>query len=238
MLVTFIAQFAQVICLAFLALTLPLSPIGIALLAGNVRYLQNYRSTIKRHARMIIQMAKANVIARGVVRKLSPKLILQAVANQRIVGDCTHCGQCCIHKSCVYLEFDGANHSRCGIYNNWFWKKTNCGDYPISAHEIAVYDCPSYRSVAVAETEASVNVITLHRHANRKAAPIGEDEIHAVIPIKRTPTPTPIPIPIPIPIPLPGHSIKHDVAHSAERDAEQDKNTKEKEEAQNNRRTK
>jgi hypothetical protein len=173
MFISFVAQLLQGIAVTFLAVTLPLSPFVCAVLAGDARYLWRYFETLRRCAGMIRQMVRADVIARRILIELSPKVTLP---DQHVVGECTHCGKCCIHKSCVYLEFDAENKSRCAIYNNWFWKKTSCGEYPVNANEIEVYDCPSFRAVPI-------KVIALRR--NGKGVTVVADGSHTVIPMKR-----------------------------------------------------
>ncbi len=164
MFATLISQATQAFCIAFLIITLPLSPVGIALLAGPLRgrrYLRHYTDTIRRTARMTQQMLKADVVARRMQLKLSR---YKSATAEKVVGECTHCGNCCINKSCVYLEFDHNLRSRCAVYNNWFWKMTRCADYPINALEIALYSCPSYGIAPTAAmiTEQPVKIITMH----------------------------------------------------------------------------
>jgi hypothetical protein len=174
----FVAHTIQGISITFLALTLPLSPFVCALLAADMRYLTRYFNTLGRCARMTRQMAKANVIARRISRELARA---PASREEHVVGECTHCGKCCIHQSCVYLEMSAEGKSSCAIYNNWFWRKTSCGTYPISGPEIEVYDCPSFRAVPI-------KVVALPRHP--KSAPaVGDaaDTPHVVIPMKRPP---------------------------------------------------
>ena len=182
MFATLISQATQAFCIAFLIITLPLSPIGIALLAGpsrGRRYLRHYVDTVRRTARMTQQMLKADVVARRMLIKLSR---YKSASLERVVGECTHCGNCCINKSCVYLEFDHNLHSRCAVYNNWFWKMTRCADYPINALEIALYSCPSYSTAASAGiiTEQPVKIITMHAMARARlecAKPVQQKEV-------------------------------------------------------------
>ncbi len=160
MLIALFAQVIQGIVVAAMALGLPLAPFVCALLAGDVRYLRRYVETMRRCARMTREMARADVLARRIVLELSPR---EASVAQQVTGECTHCGRCCIHQSCVYLEHDPAGNSRCAIYNNWFWRQTSCGSYPISAQEIAVYDCPSFSAVPMAAVHTSHVVIPIKR---------------------------------------------------------------------------
>jgi hypothetical protein len=143
----------EIVVLCVMAMGLPLAPLVCALIAADYRYLLRYASTVAQCARMLREMLRVQVISRMVMRRIA--LRSQAATSpkdshaERIVGDCTHCGKCCINKSCVYLQVSDNGESRCGIYNNWFWKRLTCGDYPISGEEIDVYSCPSFRAIPV-----------------------------------------------------------------------------------------
>jgi hypothetical protein len=166
MLIAAVAQIIQGVIIAALALTLPLAPFACAILAGDLGYLRRYFTTIARCARMTREMARADVLARRIEIELSPRA---AAPADVVTGACTHCGKCCIHQSCVYLERDEAGQSRCAIYNNWFWRKTSCGSYPISAQEIAVYDCPSFTAAPAPVSPQSRVVIPIKRIAVAQA---------------------------------------------------------------------
>jgi hypothetical protein len=135
----------ELIILGVLFVLLPLSPVGCFLLSGDRRHLAQYWLTIRKAAAMLMAMMEARVIQRNVL----PALNLEAAEPEQVIGECTHCGRCCIDKKCVFVKFDGQGHSRCGIYGNWFWRRTNCGRYPISASEIAIYQCPSFVSIPI-----------------------------------------------------------------------------------------
>lgn len=135
----------ELIILGVLFALLPLSPVGCFILSGDRRFLVNYVTTIRQAAGMLVAMMGARVIQRNVL----PTLGLDAAEPEQVIGECTHCGRCCIDKKCVFVKFDGQGHSRCGIYGNWFWRRTNCGRYPISASEIAIYQCPSFVSIPI-----------------------------------------------------------------------------------------
>ena len=147
----------EIMVLGVMALGLPLAPLISALIAGDHRYLLRYASTLTQCAQMLREMLRVHVISRLLMRRLSSLTTLPRDATappkdnhaERIVGDCTHCGKCCINKSCVYLQVSDTGESRCGIYKNWFWKRLTCGDYPISGEEISVYACPSFRAITV-----------------------------------------------------------------------------------------
>ena len=140
----------EIVVLGVMALGLPLAPLISALIARDHRYLLRYASTLTQCAQMLREMLRVHVISRMLMRRWSLLSTPQEDRGAtRIVGDCTHCGKCCINKSCVYLQVSDNGESRCGIYKNWFWKRLTCGDYPISGEEISVYACPSFRAVSV-----------------------------------------------------------------------------------------
>jgi hypothetical protein len=135
----------ELIILGTLFALLPLSPIGCFILSGDYRFLVRWAATVKQAARMLVAMMSARVIQRNVL----PVLGLGEAEPEQVIGECTHCGRCCIDKKCVFVKFDGNGHSRCGIYGNWFWRRTNCGRYPISSREIAIYQCPSFVAIPI-----------------------------------------------------------------------------------------
>jgi hypothetical protein len=138
-----LSRFVEALTLTALAVLLPLAPLTCALLSGRLHYLKQYRVTVRRSARYVRALGQARVVSRNVRRKL-------ALQNaETIEGSCTHCGRCCVNRSCVFLDWREDGTSHCAIYNNWFWKLTSCGNYPVDAQSIATYDCPSFKSVPV-----------------------------------------------------------------------------------------
>ncbi|MFN7753690.1 MAG: hypothetical protein ACK5TE_15625 [Pseudomonadota bacterium] len=130
--------------LAVLWLTLPLSPVALAIIAGDSRYLREWFSTTRQMALSLRSMARASVIARRVGSY--GKRTARENAAWQISGECSHCGNCCLDRSCVFLSYDGNGHSRCGIYGNWFFRRLTCGGYPITRDDIRIYDCPSFHA--------------------------------------------------------------------------------------------
>lgn len=148
------SRMIEIMVLGVMWLLIPLAPLVCGLIAWDKRYTLRYVSTLMQCARMLREMMRAQVISRVLVRRVSERMsvFLAAVNTQhdeKIEGECTHCGKCCINKSCVYLQVDESGESRCGIYNNWFWKQLTCGDYPISGEEIGIYECPSFQAIPV-----------------------------------------------------------------------------------------
>jgi len=68
---------------------------------------------------------------------------------QEIRGHCVQCGNCCMERRCVFLEYVGNDKYQCGIYSSPFRKLSNCGSFPLSQWDIDRYDCPSYTVSAV-----------------------------------------------------------------------------------------
>ncbi len=147
LLIRYIARTAQWLLIMVLLLGLPLSPLVIWLISGKRQYLADYRSTVARCARMVPALWRAQVIERNLQRLLTPQAALPA---QAIAGNCTHCGRCCVDRTCVFLGWTGDGQSRCSIHNKWFWKMTSCGIYPVDAHSIDTYACPSFKAIPIA----------------------------------------------------------------------------------------
>jgi hypothetical protein len=139
------SQLVEALALAAMTVLLPLSPLPCALLSGRLHYLLHYRATVVRSARYVRALGQARVVSRNLQRKLAPP-DPGAVA---IEGSCTHCGRCCVNRSCVFLSWRDDGCSHCSIYNNWFWKLTSCGSYPVDAQSIATYGCPSFKAVPI-----------------------------------------------------------------------------------------
>lgn len=140
-----ITRMIELAMLGALFVLLPLSPLGCFILSGDRRYLKNYLATVRQCTAMLAAMMRNRVIQRNVL----PALGLDTAEPDYIIGECTHCGRCCIDKKCAFVKFDSRGHSQCGIYGNWFWRRTNCGRYPISAREIAIYQCPSFAAIPI-----------------------------------------------------------------------------------------
>lgn len=131
---------------------LPLAPFACAVIAGRWHYLRRYGQTVKQSARTIRALHQASVIARNIEMAIERSFEIAfapTVAANSIEGSCTHCGRCCLNSACVFLTWTGDGFSTCSIHNNWFWKLTSCGSYPVNARSIAVYNCPSFRVIPI-----------------------------------------------------------------------------------------
>jgi len=57
-----------------------------------------------------------------------------------------HFGECfgATNKRCAFLEPVAEDKFQCGIYGSFMRRMSNCGSFPLHAHDIARYQCPSY----------------------------------------------------------------------------------------------
>lgn len=139
------SQLVEALALTTMALLLPMAPLTCALLSGRARYLQHYRGTLTRSTQCLLALWRARVISRNLQRKLARR----KDTTESIEGSCTHCGRCCVNRSCVFLGWRDDGRSQCSIYDNWFWKLTSCGSYPLDAPSIETYGCPSFKAVSI-----------------------------------------------------------------------------------------
>ena len=47
-------------------------------------------------------------------------------------------------KRCAFLESIDDGKYQCGIYGTYLRRFSNCGSFPLHAHDIERYQCPSY----------------------------------------------------------------------------------------------
>ena len=183
--VKFLSHLVQGAVLMLMVLLWPGAPLACAVLSGRTRFLRRYASSLQKSAHSIRALWRADVIARNLERVLVQRVhwpldrmfremfawstssfLFQPAASvnrsqtaraaHEVQGDCSHCGQCCLDKSCVFLEWTDEGLSRCSIHNNWFWKLTSCGSYPIDAQSIVTYNCPSFKAIPIRVEHASV----------------------------------------------------------------------------------
>jgi len=134
-------------------LLLPLWPILAAAALRECGYLRRYRITLARMIGHIRAVWHTRAISRMVARRLTP---VERTVPERIVGNCTHCGRCCLDQACVFLAFDERGQSRCQIYGKKLWKVmfANCSRYPLDGPEIVLYRCPGFNAVRDPEASA------------------------------------------------------------------------------------
>lgn len=119
---------------------LPLWPFVLALILREARILRRYPRALRDAARHICGLLRGRSIARYLLGLLRPG----GRPREQIAGECTHCGNCCLYRSCVFLSFDALGQSRCRIYGGRLWRLLACGEYPIDGEEIALFACPSF----------------------------------------------------------------------------------------------
>jgi len=144
--------------LSMMWISLPVAPVFLSIVAGDRSYVRNYRQTIRRLARQRQAMAKAEVIAR---RFGDEKRAAEQSMSWKIEGECTHCGECCLYQTCVFLDRDDQGRSKCRIYGSWLFRQLSCGSYPLMKDDIDLYACPSFR----AEPVRQVSQVRIGRHS-------------------------------------------------------------------------
>ncbi len=123
----------------FMGLLLPFSPFVASAIALDTSYIRRCVKTTAKAAGHLHGQVKSRAFSRYLLHgSVAPSI------PEKIVGQCTHCGNCCLHRSCIYLDWSAIGESRCSIYNQPFWKKLACGRYPENRHDIALYACPSF----------------------------------------------------------------------------------------------
>jgi hypothetical protein len=146
---------------------LPLAPFLAAAVARDASYILRYRTTLPQCARHIHGALRGRSVSRYIVQRLAP----HRDEPQQVNGACTHCGNCCLYGGCVYLAFDAGGRSLCRIYGGRVWKILSCGEYPTSAREIELYDCPSFTATPSAAAKPRVVPIIMARKP-RPAEPV------------------------------------------------------------------
>ena len=123
---------------------LPMLPLLAAAIARDWDYLRRYPASVVQLARHIRATWRGRVLTRILLNKVEPAALRRP---QRIVGSCTHCGNCCLYRSCIFLRFDADGRSSCRIYGGRLWQGLTCGKYPVDAEEIELYACPSFTAL-------------------------------------------------------------------------------------------
>jgi hypothetical protein len=122
----------------------PILPLLAAVITRDWQYVRRYPASLVQVTRHIRATWRGRALSRMLVRKLGPAALRQP---KRIVGSCTHCGNCCLYRSCVFLRIDERGSSSCRIYGGRLWKRLTCGEYPVDAYEIELYSCPSFTAL-------------------------------------------------------------------------------------------
>jgi TPP-dependent indolepyruvate ferredoxin oxidoreductase alpha subunit len=99
--------------------------------------------------RHVAEMRRSGATSRYIRWRASGRQSSRLEPDERIEGACTHCGQCCTNKACVFVQFDALGRSSCRIYDTAFWRWLSCGSYPVSREDIEVYRCPSFKVIRI-----------------------------------------------------------------------------------------
>ena len=152
--VAWVARGVELSVIALGWLVLPIWPLVAAVIARDAAYLKDYPRTLVGVVRHIGATWRAHAIERLLIRRLGATTPAE---SGRIAGECTHCGNCCLYRSCIFLSLDAQGQSSCNIYGGRVWDALACGDYPLDREDIALYRCPSFEVVPVsAGTDAKV----------------------------------------------------------------------------------
>jgi hypothetical protein len=128
--------------LVLLTWMLPVAPLCASLLFGRRKYVLDYVGFIRRMRVHIAALREGPALHyfEDVMGRVS-------AVPAEIAGECVQCGNCCMNKRCVFLEPIAEGRYQCGIYHSPFRRWSNCGSFPLNAHDIARYACPSYHVV-------------------------------------------------------------------------------------------
>jgi hypothetical protein len=124
---------------AVMALLLPIAPFAAAAIARDWRYVRGYRATLSRAVGHLGAQIRTEAITRYVGHARGRVALPEGIA-----GSCTHCGNCCLERRCIFLDWNADGQSRCRIYGSGFWKRLACGRYPRHGLDIALYRCPGF----------------------------------------------------------------------------------------------
>ncbi len=138
--------FRGIECIAYSIMLIgaPLAPFAAAAIAGDWSFVTKYPSSLAQFVRHTFALNRARMISRYLTHLLTPR-----DTEDRIEGECTHCGRCCAFESCIFLRWQPDGRSACRIYGSRVFKLLSCGKFPISRVDIVTYQCPSFRSTAL-----------------------------------------------------------------------------------------
>jgi hypothetical protein len=139
----------ELLVLGAMFVGLPLAPLLMAALSGRLADATEYRRSCRLAFRHLTEMRRSGAVSRYVRWRARGGRASRLEPDERIEGSCTHCGQCCTNKSCVFVRFDALGRSSCRIYDTAFWRWLSCGNYPVSREDIEVYRCPSFRVIRI-----------------------------------------------------------------------------------------
>jgi hypothetical protein len=144
------ARLAGLVALMFnglCVLLLPVMPVVLTLLLRDLRFVRKYRVYLRKF------VVHFQALREGPVQHYLADVFLRVKqVPAHIEGECIQCGNCCLDKRCAFLEPMGEDKWGCGIYGTYLRRYSNCGSFPLHAHDIARYQCPSYFVVSAPKT--------------------------------------------------------------------------------------
>ena len=144
-----LARAAEYLAVATGFILLPFVPFAASAVARDWSYGRRYAATLARSPGHFRAILRDRAISRFLMQRLADA---RPAPKERIVGACTHCGNCCLSRSCLFLDFDEAGRSSCRIYGTSFWNRLSCSLYPANRRDIELYRCPSFSTVPEPET--------------------------------------------------------------------------------------
>ena len=136
------AQALALACIGLMFLFLPLLPLLASVAYGRRKYAVEYWQTLKKMRIHVQALSEGPVL-----HYFQDVAGRQSNVPAEIQGACTQCGNCCLDRRCVFLEKTPDDRYLCGIYEAPLRRYSNCGSFPLSAHDIERYDCPGYTVV-------------------------------------------------------------------------------------------
>jgi len=139
---TDLSHFLSKVLILLLRCLLPILPLMAWIVFCKKKYLTEYRSVLSK------MRVHVEAISRGPIQHYFETLFQQdKTLYESIDGHCSKCGNCCLNRSCVFLESIGDDQFSCGIYHSRFRRFSNCGSFPINGHDIVRYQCPTYKVI-------------------------------------------------------------------------------------------
>jgi hypothetical protein len=135
-------QFAHAVSWLYLAslyLFLPVIPLFAGIVFWRLKFITNYRETLRKC------LGHVNAMREGPAFHYFSDVVGHVKRPpDDIYGSCVQCGNCCMDHRCAFLESIDGDRFRCGIYNSYWRRFSNCSSFPLHQQDIDRYACPSY----------------------------------------------------------------------------------------------
>ena len=120
-------------------LLVPVMPVLVSLLLLDKRFVANYGAYQTKFR------AHFQALSKGPVEHFLRDVFMRfKQVPVTVHGECVQCGNCCLNQQCAFLEPIDGGKFQCGIYGTYLRRFSNCGSFPLHAHDIARYQCPSF----------------------------------------------------------------------------------------------